>query len=44
MKEAIKEWLDEQFAVFGRWTAGAIAAMALSAIVYGIIALAGYHK
>lgn len=44
LKEALKEWLDAKFASLGRWTLGTLAAMALSAVVYGIITIAGYHK
>jgi hypothetical protein len=44
LKEALKEWMDDKFASFGKWTAGALAAMALTAIVYGLITIAGYHK
>lgn len=36
-KQAIKEWLDEQFAAFGRWTALGVAAAALAGIVTFIL-------
>lgn len=36
VKEALKEWLDEKFRDFGKWSAAAIAASALAAIVYFI--------
>lgn len=36
VKEALKEWLDEKFASFGKWSLGAIAASALVAVVYFI--------
>lgn len=36
IKEALKEWLDEKFLAFGKWSAAAIAASALAAIVYFI--------
>lgn len=35
LKEAGKEWLDEQFAMFGKWTAIGIA----SALFYGVVKL-----
>lgn len=34
IKEAIREWLDEQFATFGRWSFLGIAAMGFAGIVY----------
>ena len=34
VKEAIQEWLQEQFAVFGRWSFMGIAAMLFAGIVY----------
>lgn len=35
LKEAAREWLDEQFAAFGKWTAVGIA----SATFYGMVKL-----
>lgn len=42
MKEAIKEWLDERFAEFGRWSFWGIAAAALSLIAYFILTTGGW--
>lgn len=36
MKDAIKEWLDERFAEFGRWTMNAILAALFAALIYFI--------
>lgn len=44
MKEAIKEWLDQQFAVFGRWSFMAIASAALAALVFFILTMNGWHR
>lgn len=37
MKEAIKEWLDEKYAAFGRWTFRSLMAALLSSIVSFIV-------
>lgn len=34
VKEALREWLDEQFAVFGRWSFYGLLATVLSASVW----------
>lgn len=36
IKEALKEWLDDKFLAFGKWSMAAIAASALAAAVYFI--------
>lgn len=41
-KEAIKEWLDDKFAAFGKWTATAIAAAGLAALLYFILKANGW--
>lgn len=41
-KQAIREWLDEQFLAFGKWSAGAIAAMAFVALLYFILKASGW--
>ncbi len=33
VKEALSEWLDKQFAKFGRWGLGALASVALAGLV-----------
>lgn len=38
IKEAIKEWLDERFAAFGRWTVMGIAAASFSWFVKMVLA------
>lgn len=38
-KEALKEWLDEKFAVFGRWAFKGMLAAAFTGLIY--IALKG---
>lgn len=43
-KEALKEWLDEKFMSFGKWSIGAIAAAGLAAFVYFILSANGWHK
>jgi hypothetical protein len=36
-KEALKEWLDEKFIVFGKWTITTVLAAALAALTYFIL-------
>lgn len=44
MKEAMKEWLDEQFAVFGRWAFSTLLAAAFIGIVYLSLVGQGWKK
>jgi hypothetical protein len=34
MKDALNEWLDKQFATFGRWTVGGLVSSAIAALAY----------
>ena len=43
LKEALKEWLDDKFATFGKWALGSLGAAALAAVVYFILTLKGWH-
>lgn len=43
-KEAMKEWLDEKFATFGKWTARTVAAAAFFALIYFVLWTNGWHK
>jgi hypothetical protein len=42
IKEAISEWLDDQFATFGKWSGVGIAAMVFAAIVYAFFITEGW--
>ena len=42
-KEAIREWLDAQFAALGKWTAGGVAALALATLLYLILTTHGWR-
>jgi hypothetical protein len=42
MKEAIKEWLDDQFATFGKWSIGALLAILLGAAVWLLLTSKGW--
>lgn len=44
MKEALKEWLDEKFMIFGLWSARAIFAAGLVALTYFILKMNGWSK
>lgn len=44
VKEALKEWLDEKFLTFGKWSAGAVAAAFLVAAVYFIFVMDGWKR
>jgi hypothetical protein len=44
LKEALKEWLDEKFAQFGKWSFTAICAAALGALAYFILWTNGWHR
>jgi hypothetical protein len=44
LKEALKEWLDDKFTLFGKWSLGAFASSALVALVYFILTTNGWHR
>lgn len=44
VKEALREWLNDQFAAFGRWTFYGLAAAAFVGLVYLALVGAGWHK
>lgn len=44
LKAALKEWLDDKFAEFGRWSMGAFFAALLAAVVAFILHMNGWHK
>lgn len=44
VKEALKEWLDDKWAAFGKWTAKGIATMAFSALAYWYLSTHGWHR
>ncbi len=43
-KDALKEWLDQKFADFGKWSAAGIAAMVLAAMAYLALRMNGWSK
>lgn len=44
IKEAIREWLDEQFMKFGRWSFYGMLAAATTLILYMTLVVNGWHK
>lgn len=44
VKEAIREWLNEQFAAFGRWTFYGLLSLAMGGLVYFALIGLGYKK
>jgi len=44
VKEAIKEWLNEKYATFGRWSLHGLLAMLLAGAVYLFMISNGWHK
>ncbi len=43
LKAAMREWLDEKFAEFGRWSLHAILAAALVALTYLLLTQSGWR-
>lgn len=44
LKEALKEWLDDKFAAFGKYSFTAMASAAFVALIYFILTSNGWHK
>lgn len=44
VKEALKEWLDAQWAVIGKWTVKGAAAAIFSAVAYWWLTTHGWHR
>ncbi len=42
LKEALKEWLDEKFSTFGKWSFRSLAAAAIFALIYFILTMNGW--
>lgn len=43
LKEALKEWMDEKFAIFGKWSLGSLAALALGVLIYLFLLTHGWR-
>jgi hypothetical protein len=43
-REVAEEWLDRQFATFGKWTAAGIASLLLVMALYLWLNMNGWHK
>lgn len=44
LKEGIKEWLNEQFTIFGKWSMTALTAVIFTALIYFVLKMNGYVK
>jgi hypothetical protein len=44
IKEALREWLDDKFMQFGKWSAMGLAALVLAALVYFVLSFYGLPK
>jgi hypothetical protein len=44
LKQAIKEWMNDQFAAFGRMTFYGLLSAAFAGLVYLALVGAGWHK
>lgn len=44
IKEAITDWLDDQFSTFGKWTVGGLAAAGLAGLAYLALIGLGWIK
>lgn len=44
IKEALKEWMDEQFAALGRWTFYGLLTIAFAGLVYLALVGQGWRK
>lgn len=44
IKEAIREWLDEKFAAFGKWTLAGFLSLVTVALLYLVLWQNGWHK
>lgn len=44
LKQALKEWLDEKFATFGKWSFGTFGAAALAALTWFILQSNGWQR
>jgi hypothetical protein len=43
-KEAMKEWMDDKFREFGKWSFFTFMAALFSALVYFMLQFNGWHK
>lgn len=43
VREGIREFLDEKFRQFGKWSLGGLAAMGLAALIYLILTMHGWR-
>jgi hypothetical protein len=44
VKEALKEWLDEKYADFGKWTMAGLAATVIAGGTYLFLLSSGWHR
>lgn len=44
IKEAIREWMDEKYAIVGKWTVGAFGVALTGALVYFVMVFSGWHR
>jgi hypothetical protein len=44
IKEAISEWLSDQFAKFGKWTLAGFLSVVVVALLYLVLWQNGWHK
>jgi len=42
VKEALKEWLDEKFIQFGKWSLAAFSFLVFTALVYFVLKMNGW--